>query len=178
MMAPVHRYHLFSLMILSAFGVFIHTALWAEEASKGVDHDKGGSIVIHSDSLEIDNKQRLVTFTGHINAEMEDFVIHCEKMLLYYLEAPSSEGSGGENIQIDRIVATGQVRIIRSEGGLATAEKAVYTQADEKVILSGNPIVKQGEDTVEGSKITLYLKEKRSIVEGSDDKKVRVVISR
>ena len=100
MMAHVLRYHLLSLMILSIFGVLVHTALWAEEASKGVDHDQGGRIVIHSDNLEIDNRQRVVTFTGHINAEMEDFVIHCEKMLLYYLEASPSKGSEGENIQI------------------------------------------------------------------------------
>jgi lipopolysaccharide export system protein LptA len=56
------------------------------------------------------------------------------------------------------------------------AEKAVYYEDDEKVVLTGKPVVKQGNDFVEGSKITLYLKEKRSLVEGSKDQKVRAVL--
>ena len=56
------------------------------------------------------------------------------------------------------------------------AEKAVYYQNDEKVVLTGKPVVKRGNDFVEGSKITLFLKEKRSIVEGAEDKKARAVL--
>jgi lipopolysaccharide export system protein LptA len=56
------------------------------------------------------------------------------------------------------------------------SEKAVYYENDEKVVLTGSPVVKQGNDFVEGSKITLYLKEKRSTVEGSEKEKVRAVL--
>ena len=78
--------------------------------------------------------------------------------------------------RIDRIVATGAVKIIRAEGGVATGEKAVFYQKDEKLVLTGKPVVKQGEDFVEGDVITLFLKENRSIVESAGDKKVRAVI--
>jgi len=56
------------------------------------------------------------------------------------------------------------------------AEKAVYYQDDEKAVLTGNPVVKQGDDFIEGSVITLFLKENRSVVEGSEVKKVRVIL--
>ena len=57
------------------------------------------------------------------------------------------------------------------------AEQAIYYQSDERVVLTGKPVVKQGNDFVEGAKITLLLKENRSIVEGSEDSKVRAVLS-
>jgi lipopolysaccharide export system protein LptA len=74
-------------------------------------------------------------------------------------------------------MASGDVKITREDGLLAQAEDATYYQAQEKVVLTGQPTVRQGEDFVEGSTITLFLKEKRSIVEGSNDKKVRAVLS-
>jgi lipopolysaccharide export system protein LptA len=47
------------------------------------------------------------------------------------------------------------------------AEKAIFYQNDEKVVLTGNPKVKQENYFVEGSRIILFLKEKRHVVEGS-----------
>ena len=69
------------------------------------------------------------------------------------------------------------MKITRPAGGLATAEEAVYFQKDATIVLTGTPQVKQGDDFVEGSKITLFLNEDRSIVEGSDGKQVRAVVS-
>jgi lipopolysaccharide export system protein LptA len=57
------------------------------------------------------------------------------------------------------------------------SEQATYYESDEKVILTGNPKIKQGKDFVEGSKVTLFLRESRSIVEGSGDKRVQLVVS-
>jgi lipopolysaccharide export system protein LptA len=59
---------------------------------------------------------------------------------------------------------------------VATAEKAVYYQSEEKMVLTGNPVVRMGKDFVEGDRITMFLKEERSVVESSKDKKVRAVI--
>ena len=133
-------------------------------------------ITIISNSLEIDNKQRIVTFSQNVEANTPDFTINCQKMLVHYLNMPSLTDSGKEEIKIDKIIATGDVKINRSEGGSATAEKAVYYQNDEKVILTGKPIVRQGNDFVEGSTITLFIKEKRSIVEGSESRKIKAVL--
>ena len=59
---------------------------------------------------------------------------------------------------------------------MATAEKAVYYQKDEKMVLTGNPVVKQGNDSIEGDRITIFLKENRNVVESSGDRKVRATI--
>lgn len=149
----------------------------ADAVRKAMEKANDQAIVIKSDSLEIDNQKRVVTFTGSVDAKRDDLVITCQKMLLYYTGAVTKEASQKGSLKMDMIVAKGGVKISRPDGGLATAEEAIYYVNDEKVILSGKPAVKQGEDFVEGSRIILFLKEDRSIVEGSDGKQVRAVIS-
>ena len=163
---------------LIPLGIFLFVLATISEVSseeaKGVVNEP---MVINSDSLEIDNKQMTVTFIGNVDARNNSFIINCQKMLLYYHNDKTAKDLGMGNIKIDKIVATGKVKINRIAGGVATSEKAIYYQDDERLVLTGKPVVKQGDDFVEGTKITLYLKEKRSIVEGSENKKVRVVLS-
>jgi lipopolysaccharide export system protein LptA len=135
-----------------------------------------GAMVIHSNTLEADDKKGIVIFTGEVDAQRDDFTVYCHKMVVYYEKSPAKEGSEEFGARIDKIVATGNVKIVRAEGGIATGEKAVYYQQDEKLVLTGKPVVKQKDNSVEGDRITLFLKENRSVVESSSDKKVRAVI--
>ncbi|MBW1668411.1 MAG: lipopolysaccharide transport periplasmic protein LptA [Deltaproteobacteria bacterium] len=135
------------------------------------------TIVIKSKTLEVDNKRRIVTFTGEVDARKDDMTITCQKMVVYYVGQPEAKGKGKEGLRIDRIIATGNVKIIRPDGSSATAEQATYYQAQEKVVLTGKPVVKQGNDFVEGSSITLLLRENRSIVKGSKGKKAKAVLT-
>jgi lipopolysaccharide export system protein LptA len=133
-------------------------------------------MVIKSNSLEVNDVLRIVTFTGEVDARKDDFTILCKKMLVYYERVPGQkEGSEG-GTKIDKIVASGEVKISRAGGGVATAEEAVYYQLDEKLVLTGHPIVKQGSDFVEGDRITIFLKENRSVVESAKNNKVKATI--
>lgn len=156
--------------------LFYPALLLSETSQNKTKKVDGNQITVRSNSLEVDNKKRIVTFSENVEAKTPDFTIHCQKMLVHYFDKSSLQYSGKEEIEIDKIIATGDVKINRSEGGVATAEKAVYYRNDEKVILTGNPMVRQGNDFLEGSKITLFLKEKRSIVEGSENRKIRAVL--
>jgi lipopolysaccharide export system protein LptA len=151
---------------------------------------QGQPIVIKSNSLEFDNQRKMVTFSGNVEAKREDWTIQCQKMIIYYKEKDKASGqevntkqeigndfSHKENVQLDKIVAKGDVKVTRADGGVATAEEATYYWGDERVVLTGKPVVKQGDDFVEGSVVTLFLKENRSVVEGSGDTRVRAVIS-
>lgn len=165
------------LYIITILSVIFSSSVVAEDRQKEVEKVESSGIVIKSDSLEIDNKRKTVVFTGNVDARKDNFIINCQQMSLHYLSDPTETDSGKEDLKIDKIVATGKVIITRTNGGLAMAEQAIYYQNDEKVVLTGKPVVKQGNDFVEGAKITLLLKENRSIVEGSEDSKVRAVLS-
>jgi lipopolysaccharide export system protein LptA len=141
---------------------------------------KGGSeqpLVIKSNKLEIDNAKKTVTFSGNVDASKDDWVINCQNMILFYNDQAAKSEAQGEKPRVDKIIARGDVRIRQSDGGMASAEEATYYQADERVVLTGKPMVKQGDDFVEGAKITLFLKENRSVVEGTEENKVRAVIA-
>lgn len=164
----------FALMFLPLLGGPVFSA----DFNLAKDRDgQEGPLVITSSTLEIDNEKKTVTFTGKVNAKKDEWVIHCNKMILFYDEETAKSVTNTEKMRVDKIVAIGDVRILRSGGGEAAAQEAVYYQADERIILTGKPVVKQGEDFVEGSKITLFLRENRSVVEGSEEEKARAVIT-
>lgn len=152
------------------------SAVFSEEMKGQVGLKGKGKIVIQSDTLEMDNKNKMVTFTGRVTARNDDFTMDCKKMVVYYKSSPSKKGSEEMSTEIDRIVATGKVEIVRSLGGIAFADNAVYHQDSEKLVLTGNPVVKQENNSVEGNRITLFLREDRSVVEGSEDNRAKAVI--
>ena len=133
-------------------------------------------IVIKSRTLEVDNQKRIVTFTGEVNAKKDDFVMDCQKMLVYYRPSPDEGKKDAFAQGIDRIVASGQVRVTRKEGGVAIADKAVYFQDDDKIVLTGHPSVQQGKDLVRGDRITIFIKENRSIVESTGKERAQAII--
>ena len=52
-------------------------------------------------------------------------------------------------------------------GKRAKSKKAVYSQRDEKLVLTGDPEVWEEGYLITGVRMTMYLKEDRSVVEGS-----------
>ena len=176
----MRRFHLKTLfyIIIPFLGLITPSAGMPESSFIGIDKiNRDQPIIINSDTLEIDNKRRIVTFHGNVDARESDLTIKCQKMLLYYKDTAGDQASDNSDLKIDKIIAKGKVKISRSDGGLATADEAVYNQKDETVVLTGKPVVKQGDYFVEGAKITLFLKENRSVVEGSKTIKVRAVMS-
>ena len=167
---------LFFAVLLSGLIFFSGPVLSKPLQKEIVDTDETKPIVIKSKSLEINNNQKVIIFTGNVTAVKDDFDIECQKMFVHYETMPAEkEGEGGKT-KIDRIVSLGQVRINRSQGGEAFAEKAVYYQKADKIILTGKPVVKHENDFVEGDLITIFLKENRSVVKSSQDNKVKAII--
>jgi len=171
---------------LSAFGLVVSlsvvflvafqndsVAQTREESKEISEEDR---IVIKSDILEVDQQKRLIVFEGKVRARRRDMTVDCQKMLVYYLDSSASTESNVESRKIDRIIALGDVTVNRSDGSVARAGKAVFFQAEEKIVLTEDPSVQQGRDIVEGEKIIILLKENRSIVEGSKGKPVRATL--
>ncbi len=149
----------------------------ASGAVKDFVKDTGEPIVIRSNSLEVIGSRNTISFKGKVTAKGSGFEMQCEEMLVFYTKAAAKElEKESPEAGIDRIVASGSVRVVRTEGGFATADKAEFFQKDEKVILTGNPVLTQERDSVEGDTITIYLKENRILVDGASDKKVKATI--
>jgi len=79
----------------------------------------------------------------------------------------------GESIV--RTVSTGNVRIITKDCRMGTAQRAEYYDAEQRVLLIGNARVWRDDNVVTGERITLYLSEDRSVVEGGKQERVKAV---
>jgi lipopolysaccharide transport protein LptA len=69
---------------------------------------------------------------------------------------------------IDRIEAEGNVRFVQ-EGREARAPRATFYNLEQRVVLSGGATLRQGENTVQGETLTIFLRENRSVVTGGKD---------
>jgi lipopolysaccharide transport protein LptA len=131
------------------------------------------ALFIDSESFEMDNNERLFVFSGDVELRREDITMNCEKMIGYYSEKSTEEGpENSESVigNIDRIIATEGVRMARADGLSGTAEKAVYDFAEEKVVMTGEPVFKQGKNSWRGSSLTYHLREE--VITGTDGKAV------
>ena len=168
------------LLTICAYAVFLmmspQTTCLAQTPEAAKEISPGSPIIIHSDSLEIDQKERSIVFRGKVKATSGDMVVDCRKMIVYYSDSETQEKPMAESRGIEKIVASGDVSITQPDGSVARAGKAVFFQKEEKVVLTGDPFVQQGLDSVEGHKITMFLGENRSIVEGSKKKRVKAKI--
>jgi len=62
----------------------------------------------------------------------------------------------GSTNQVNRIVAEGAVRIVQLDRR-ATAERAVFYNTEKKIVLTGRPVVTQGNNRVIGEVITILM---------------------
>ena len=131
---------------------------------------------IYSNTLVVDQNLRQFVFEGEVRAKREGMVVDCQKMIVYYLVDPTKNESNIESGRIEKIVALGNVIISRPDGSVARAGKAVFYENERKVVLTENPFIKQGPDSVEGHRITMFLNENRSIIEGGETKRVKATI--
>jgi LPS export ABC transporter protein LptC len=101
-------------------------------------------IVITCDgSLEIDYEKNIATFSKKVLVDRGDSQIYSDLMYLYFSSgkgpkpANKTPGPMGNN-KIDKIVAKGNVKIVRGEN-TSFSDEAVYTASDKKIVLLGKP---------------------------------------
>jgi LPS export ABC transporter protein LptC len=131
-----------------------------DEKDKAVKDKSGnGKIVITCDGpLDIDYEKNIATFNNNVKVDRQDSQIYSDRMDVYFSsnkdksEKDKSQqrdktGFGGINSSIDKIVAIGNVKIVRGEN-VSYSDEAVYTASDKKISLSGRPklIIYSAED--------------------------------
>ena len=146
-----------------------------------------GNIIITSQSLVFKNQENTAFFEGKVIMKKPGFVMNSDQMTVYFEpngqpgakpdKAPARAAGSPDlptfgNRAVSMIEATGNV-VIRQAGKQSKSKKAFYYQRDDKLILTGDPEVWEEGYRVTGVKMTMFLREDRSIVEGGS----RVVIT-
>jgi lipopolysaccharide transport protein LptA len=161
---------------LFATATFITGAASAADTSKAETSPKPENtpIIITAEQLDSDNNAKFAEFSGNVKAIQADFVITSDKLRIYYKgELLNTEKKGNDEETLKKIVATGNVKIT-SDQYIAKTEKLEYDTASMTIILTGeNSTVINGKNSITGSKIILYQKDRRVKVLGSKNKRIK-----
>ena len=126
---------------------------------------------ITSKTMTANNKSRTVIFQGEVILTQGDLVVHSDEMIIRFKTDDNSQTTKTQSPdqtdaqKIDVVEAIGNV-IIEKTKGRATCGRAVYYTDEEKIVLTESPVAWQEGTRVTGPKMTMYLEEGRSVVEG------------
>ena len=124
-------------------------------------------IDINSDSVEANQKQNKVTFKGNVIAKQRDTTLYANTLVIIYDENTK---------KLKEIIATGNVKIVQLERR-ATGQKATFQQDENKMVLDGEAVVREGENVIRGERVIFYVDEERSVVEGGKGSRVSTHIT-
>ncbi len=121
-----------------------------------VGGQSGPATVINSETLEMrgTEQRNFFYFQGTVHVRGEDVEIHCDELEVVSAREGDADATIGEIGAIERIVATGAVRIHQA-GREARAGKAVMNPREGSVVLSEDPRIIDGETEVTGWQIVL-----------------------
>jgi len=140
-----------SLFILAVLLVFAGTSSAARPEKRERE-----PLVITSTRMEADKLGDKVTFLGAVTLKKEGMTLTSDSMIVFYDVGTKA---------IREIEAYGNV-VVRKEGRTAFSNKASYYSDEEKVILTGDARIIENENQLGGEKITLFMRDDRSIIEG------------
>ena len=172
------------LLILIMMGILFHSYpcayVQAAEAKKKSLPDSSQPIEITADRLEAYDEKKLVLFSGNAVATQGNRVIKAEDILLYYKKEGRGAGKEGwqgmgKTGELEKIEAKGQVTVTQGDR-VVTGEQAVYYQDAQKIVMTGNAVMRQGNNLVQGDKIEVFLNENRGVVEAAENKRVKATI--
>ena len=156
---------------------FVALSLVAALAGGAVAQERAGEstrelgsrpIDVTADRVSADSTRNTVAFEGNVVARQGDVTLHADR-----IQADYSREAGA----IDRIEAEGNVRFVQ-EGREALSPRATLYNLEQRIVLSGGATLRQGQNTVQGETVTVFLRESRSVVTGGKDGgRVRAVIN-
>ena len=147
--------------------------------------DQAVSTTITSKKMTVKNQDNQAVFEGAVVLTRGSLVVYSDRMVVMFREqgSPAGDNQKGHEVvkgaaskgsdaapavsnrSVNRIEATGRVKI-EKDSGSATCEKAIYYHDGDKIVLTGDPVAWDKGTRVSGKQITMFLAEDRSVVEG------------
>jgi len=157
-----------------------HPSLLSGQAPSGGTQDP---VRITSDKMVYSQNDNAVVFLGNVHGTQKDMAIWATKVTAFFADKkkdPKGQKGGAEKAPgdfgntIERIVAEGSVRLVagKNEGACSTL---IYYVADGVLRMEGNPILREGQNTVRGDVIKFYMHENRSEVLSGTQRRVEAI---
>lgn len=163
-------------MALAALGaVVVAGALYAPHAARAAAAAGGafgpgnGPIDISSDEFEYVDAENRAVFRGSVEAIQGESRMRSPVLTIFY--APGAGPGGGTRIQ--RMEADGPVYYVTPQQN-ARGDHATYTAADNTMVLTGNVVLVQDKNVMQGDKLTVDTKTNHAVLVTNDRSNKRV----
>jgi lipopolysaccharide export system protein LptA len=123
----------------------------------------GDPIHVTSDRMMVKSAEDRIDFEGHVFIRKEGLQIETDRALLFLAPTNGDLKSGG----VIRIEMEGDLRIQQGPRR-AEAQRGVYDQKKQEIVLTGAPVAWERDYRVKGETITLFIAEQRTQVEKSE----------
>jgi lipopolysaccharide export system protein LptA len=147
----------------------------------GLSESSSDPIDIESDLLVVHDKEKYATFRGNVKAVQGSTTLRAKELNVHYVgdslasggkkeggeEAPPAkvadakgggEAAKGEQAQISKIEAKGEVVITSDKDQTTTSDWALYDVPAQLVTVGGNVVLTQGQNVLKGDRLVIDLK--------------------
>ena len=151
--------------IILAVSVLSTTASFAQvrqeqpvSALKG--HNSNAPVDVSADRIEVQERADRAVFVGNVHAIQTDLTLDTPRLTVAY-----SGGTGGQNVQIRRLDASGGV-VVKSPSETARGDIGIYDLDRKLITLIGNVQLNRQDNQVNGQRLVIDLDSGRAVVDG------------
>ena len=137
----------------------VQSALYQARRKSETGASEAVPAFVTSDHISYTDPERLLHYEGNVDIKQATDRITGGVADIYLLK---------ESNEVEKTIAKQNV-VLTQPGRKGNGEVAVYTSADESVVLTGNParVEDSAQGTSEGARLTVYLRDSRVVADGS-----------
>lgn len=153
------KYALLFVQLILIGGMFFIAGASSAGSKEALPENVGEEIKIFitADQVEFDPQNNMATYKGGVKVTQDNTFLYADRIEVYW-------GAGQEKIEL--IKAYENIRIVKEDKSI-TAQEGVYYHQERKVILTGNPMTRQGKNIITGDTITYFWDEGKALIEGN-----------
>ena len=136
-----------------------------------------GPVEIAADSTEILQSQNVTVFRGNVEVVQNDSRLRCSELRIQYTQRRGGGGgsTSGQMGDPERYICEGPVWYVTPRE-VARGNNAVFQVATDIITLTGDVVLRQGQNVATGDKLTVNTRTNDSKLDGTGPDRVRSVL--
>jgi lipopolysaccharide export system protein LptA len=161
-MSGMKRFLPFALLPLLAVAPALSQQAGSQTKAKG---GSNAPVDVGADRIEVQDRANRAILTGNVVAVQGNMTMNSARLTVFYSQPPSGAAPGGTGTQIQRLEASGGVRL-HTPTETAHSQFAIYDVPRRLVTMIGAVNLDQGANHVQGGRLVLDLDTHHAVVDG------------
>ena len=139
-------------------GAAVAAPAWGQSATSALKgHNTNAPVDVAADRIEVQDRADRAVFSGNVVVRQAELTMNAARVTVAY--------TGGGNIQIERVDASGGVTV-RSPSETARGQFAIYDINSRLITLLGAVTLVRGDSHVSGARLVIDLDSGRAVMDG------------